>query len=82
MKHWKQLLAILILCLSTNGHAQQKDQPKLIVGIVVDQMCYEYLYRFQEKYGKNGIRLLMDKGTNCRNTNYNYVPTKTEHGHA
>ncbi len=82
MIHWKQLLAILILCLSTNGHAQQKDQPKLIVGIVVDQMCYEYLYRFQEKYGKNGIRLLMDKGTNCRNTNYNYVPTYTGPGHA
>lgn len=71
------------MCLTgTTLNAQEKEQPKLIVGIVVDQMCYEYLYRFQEKYGKKGLRLLMNKGTNCRNTNYNYVPTYTGPGHA
>lgn len=60
----------------------QKEQPKLVVGIVVDQMCYEYLYRFYDKYSSEGIRRIMDNGTNCRTTHYNYVPTYTGPGHA
>lgn len=62
--------------------AQVKESPKLVVGIVVDQMCYDYLYRFEAKYGKNGLLKLRDKGVNCRSTNYNYVPTYTGPGHA
>ena len=62
--------------------AQQPKSPKLIVGIVVDQMCYEYLYRYQAKFGEGGFKLLMNKGTNCRTTNYNYIPTFTGPGHA
>ncbi len=64
------------------ANAQVKNSPKLVVGIVVDQMCYDYLYRFEEKYGKDGLLKLRDGGTNCRNTNYNYVPTYTGPGHA
>jgi len=60
----------------------QSKQPKIIVGIVIDQMCYDYLYRFQDKFSQTGFRKLMDKGTNCRSTNYNYVPTYTGPGHA
>ena len=76
---------ILVLALTISGFgvlAQQSEAPKLVVGIVVDQMCYEYLYRFEERYSKKGLKLLMNKGTNCRNTNYNYVPTYTGPGHA
>lgn len=62
--------------------AQQSDSPKLVVGIVVDQMCYEYLYRFHDRFGDDGFRKMMNNGTNCRNTNYNYVPTYTGPGHA
>jgi len=57
-------------------------QPKLIVGIVVDQMRYDYLYRFQDKFGKGGFKKLMADGFNCKNANYNYVPTYTGPGHA
>lgn len=76
---------ILVLALTISGFgvsAQQSEAPKLVVGIVVDQMCYEYLYRYEERYSKKGLKLLMNKGTNCRNTNYNYVPTYTGPGHA
>jgi predicted AlkP superfamily pyrophosphatase or phosphodiesterase len=75
------LLLVLIFC-GFGVNAQQSEAPKLVVGIVVDQMCYEYLYRYEERYGKKGLRLLMEKGTNCRNTNFNYVPTYTGPGHA
>jgi predicted AlkP superfamily pyrophosphatase or phosphodiesterase len=62
--------------------AQGKAKPKLVVGIVVDQMCYEYLYRYQSKFSKQGFVKLMNSGTHCRNTQYNYVPTFTGPGHA
>lgn len=62
--------------------AQKSKSPKLIVGIVVDQMCYEYLYRYQDRFSKDGFVKLMNKGTHCRNTHYNYVPTFTGPGHA
>lgn len=81
-----QLKALIILgfftFLGTFAKAQQNDSPKLIVGIVIDQMCYEYLYRYQDKFCENGFNLIMKEGTNCRNTLYNYVPTYTGPGHA
>lgn len=58
------------------------SKPKLVVGIVVDQMCYDYLYRFNSKFGENGFKKLMKNGTICENTQYNYVPTFTGPGHA
>jgi len=68
--------------LSFSLQAQMADSPKLVVGIVVDQMCYEYLYRYEPKFCENGFRTFLEKGTNCRNTLYNYVPTYTGPGHA
>ena len=56
--------------------------PKVIVGIVVDQMCYDYLYRFQHHFSTDGFNRFLNRGVNCRNTNYNYVPTYTGPGHA
>lgn len=74
------IIATLVVIAST--FAQQKDSPKVVVGIVVDQMCYEYLYRFYPKYSERGFKRMMLNGTNCRNTNYNYIPTFTGPGHA
>lgn len=78
----KYLIAfLLILGFSICGHSQ-KNKPKVVVGIVVDQMCYEYLYRFQDNYSKKGFKEIMKNGTNCRNVEYNYIPTYTGPGHA
>lgn len=56
-------------------------QPKLVVGVVIDQMRFDYVYRFWDKFGNEGFKRLMNQGYNCRNTNYNYVPTFTGPGH-
>jgi predicted AlkP superfamily pyrophosphatase or phosphodiesterase len=61
---------------------QDPKQPKIVVGVVIDQMCYDYLYRFQHLYTTGGFNRLMSKGANCRNVQYNYVPTYTAPGHA
>ena len=74
------LLVLLFVGLPVFG--QSKKVPKLVVGIVIDQMCYDYLYRFEQKFSNTGFKKLMIKGTNCRNTRYNYVPTFTGPGHA
>jgi len=57
-------------------------KPKLVVGIVVDQMRYDYLTRFYDKYGNKGFKRMMNEGFNCKNNHYNYVPTYTGPGHA
>lgn len=75
------LLIVCLLAVNVQLNAQ-KDAPKLVVGIVVDQMSYDYLYRFYPQFGKDGFKRLMDQGTNFRNVNYNYVPTYTGPGHA
>lgn len=70
-----------ILCISSPVvHAQK--QPKIVLGIVVDQMCYDYLYRYQHHFSDGGFNRFLKKGLNCRNTLYNYVPTFTGPGHA
>ncbi|MCC3155775.1 alkaline phosphatase family protein [Hymenobacter sp. 15J16-1T3B] len=57
-------------------------RPKLVVGIVVDQMRYDYLYRYWNKYGADGFRRLLGEGFSFENCHYNYVPTYTGPGHA
>lgn len=56
-------------------------KPRLVVGIVVDQMRYDYIYRYWDKFDEGGFRRLVNEGFFCRNTNYNYVPTYTGPGH-
>ncbi|RNC83461.1 MAG: alkaline phosphatase family protein [Winogradskyella sp.] len=58
------------------------DNPKLVVGIVVDQMRYDYLTRFYSKFGDGGFKRMMRDGFNCKNNHFNYVPTYTGPGHA
>ncbi len=75
------VVILLFLSFSISSFAQT-TKPKLVVGIVVDQMCYEYLYRYQSKFSDKGFVKLMNNGSHCRNTQYNYVPTYTGPGHA
>jgi predicted AlkP superfamily pyrophosphatase or phosphodiesterase len=60
----------------------ENKQPKLIVGIVIDQMRYDYLAKYYYKFSENGFKKLLTQGFDCKNTNYNYAPTYTGPGHA
>jgi len=61
---------------------KSEDTPKLVVGIVVDQMRFEYLTRFEGHYSDNGFKKLMNDGFFARNTHFSYAPTTTAPGHA
>jgi predicted AlkP superfamily pyrophosphatase or phosphodiesterase len=79
----KIILVYFAFWLNFSAFTQGKqDPPKLVVGIVVDQMCYDYLYRFYPNFSNGGFKRMMTKGSNIRNVTYNYVPTFTGPGHA
>ena len=56
--------------------------PKLVVGVVVDQMRYDYITRFWPRYGEDGFKKLVKDGFHLKNTHFNYVPTYTGPGHS
>ncbi len=58
------------------------DPPKLMVGIVVDQMRLDFIYRYWDNFGDDGFRRLVRDGSFQRDARYNYVPTQTAPGHA
>ena len=76
----KKIIFFLVFVLSVSSQAQQR--PKLVVGIVVDQMKMEYLYRFSDDFSPNGFKRLMNNGYVFQNMHYNYMPTYTAPGHA
>jgi len=58
------------------------QKPKLVIGIVVDQMRYDYIYRFWDNFGNDGFKRLINEGHFFRNAQFGYVPTYTGPGHA
>ncbi len=76
----KKIFIVFTILSSLFSSAQEK--PKLVVGIVVDQMKMEYLYRFSSDFSENGFKRLMKDGYTFHNTHYNYMPTYTAPGHA
>jgi len=93
MKHLAVLISFLMLSchlvaqmeitqIETYAEHMLESKPKLVVGIVVDQMRYDYLTRFYSKYGEGGFKRMMNEGFNCKNNHFNYVPTYTGPGHA
>lgn len=80
------LTLFLIVVFAFKIEAQNKkippDKPKLIVGIVVEQMRYDYIYRFWDKLGEKGFKRLIYEGTSCKNANINYIFTQSSPGTA
>ncbi len=78
----RNYIAGLLLWGGSIAAQTQPAEPKLIVGIVVDQMAYEFLYRYNDLYSAEGFKRLVRDGYSCEQTFYNYIPTYTGPGHA
>lgn len=74
------ILSFLILSFNTLV-AQSLQRPKLVVGIVVDQMRWDYLYRYYDRYSADGFKRMLRQGFSCENTFIPYTPTYTAAGH-
>ena len=77
-------MALLVLIIGFSAPAQQGiPRPKLVVGIVVDQMRWDYLYRYYDRYDANGgFKRMLNQGFSCENTLVPYAPTVTACGHS
>jgi predicted AlkP superfamily pyrophosphatase or phosphodiesterase len=58
------------------------ETPRLAVGIMVDQMRYDFIYRFWHLYGEGGFKRLLNRGFSFDNAQFGYLPTYTGPGHA
>lgn len=85
----KKILPVLVLMLfvvlfapaQTVNSKPQTPKPKLVIGLVIDQMRWDYLYRYNALYSNNGFKRLLKEGFSCENTMIPYTPTYTAAGH-
>ncbi|NGP87660.1 alkaline phosphatase PafA [Fodinibius halophilus] len=88
VKNISLTLLILLIGIQTGWSQDQDakssitDRPKLVVGVVVDQMRYDYLPLYWDKFEDDGFKRLVNKGFSFTNNHFNYVPTYTGPGHA
>lgn len=76
------LLSILMAYAAAGVRAQAVERPRLVVGIVIDQMRWDYLYRYADRYVEGGFRRLLREGFSCEQTFIPYVPSVTAIGHS
>jgi predicted AlkP superfamily pyrophosphatase or phosphodiesterase len=77
----KRLTGFLLLLVVFSAQAQSLNRPKLVVGMVIDQMRWDYLYRYYDRYTNDGFKRLLREGFSCENAFIPYLPTHTAPGH-
>jgi len=77
----KYLFNFCFLLIVFSSATAQVNRPKLVVGLVIDQMRWDYLYRYSDLYGSNGFKRLLGQGFSCENSMVPYTPTVTAAGH-
>ena len=85
------LYSLLIVLMSIHASAQpttgsvvqRPARPRLVVGLVLDQMRWDYLYRYADRFSeKGGFRRMLSEGHSCEQTLIPYAPTVTACGHS
>jgi len=76
------LLVTLVLRLTGQGAYLPPDKPRLVIGIVVEQLKFDQLEKFRDKLGENGIKRLINEGTYFKNASFQYMLTQSAPGHA
>ena len=72
---------VVLTGFADDKRSQFGEQPKLVVGIVVDQMRWEYLSYYYNRFTREGFRRMIDEGYSFDNCLINYIPTITAIGH-
>ena len=75
-------LFLILLAIPATAQKTGSGAPGLVVGVVIDQMRFDHLYRYQDHYGDGGFKRLLREGYNFKNTHFDYIPTVTAAGHA
>ena len=75
-------LILVFVKLHGQGAYLPPDKPKLVIGIVVEELNYNQLEKFHDKLCENGIKKLINEGTYFKNASYEYLLTQSAPGHA
>jgi hypothetical protein len=75
-------LVLAIFTLQAYGQKIPSQKPKLVVGITISGMRYDYLSVYWDKFGEKGFRRMASTGGNCKNARYNYMITEPSVGYA
>ncbi len=73
---------LLINILTLNAQSITDKKPKIVVQIVVEQMRYDFISRYWNKFGEHGFKKMINEGTFCHNVKYNYLITASASGYA
>jgi len=77
---------ILSICLQFSKTVQSQQHyekpPRLVVGIVIEEMRYEMLLRYWDSFGENGFKRIIDQGALCTQAYHNYLITQNGPGQA
>lgn len=68
--------------LSGQGAYLPPEKPRLVIGIVVEQLRYDHIERFRDRFGENGIKRLINEGSYFKNASFEYMLTQSAPGHA
>lgn len=91
MKNFTVLLrgsAVLVLLISFfNGVSGQgaylpPEKPRLVIGIIVEQLRYDHIERFRDRFCDDGIKRLINEGSYFKNASFEYMLTQSAPGHA
>ena len=78
------IITSFILTFCINSFSQNptvpSEKPKLIIGIVVSEMRYDYLTRYWDKFGDGGFKRLINGGTYCKNAHHDYLISESGEG--
>ncbi len=78
-------IGVVILITTSSILRAQKippQKPKLIVGITVSGMRYDYLSVYWDKFGDQGFKKMASTGSNFKNARFEYLITDPSSGYA
>jgi predicted AlkP superfamily pyrophosphatase or phosphodiesterase len=70
------------LVLSGQGPYLPPEKPRLVIGIIVEQLRFDQIEKFRTRFSENGIRMLLNEGTYFQNASFQYMLTQSAPGHA
>ncbi len=81
-RHLFLLIFVVTLIYSCEKRKIKEQKPTLVVGIVVDQMRFDYLTKYVDRYSEHGFKKLLNQGFSLTNAHFNHLGTYTAVGHA
>ncbi len=81
------LTGFLFSLFSFYGYAQKAKKtlsspPGLVVGLIIDQLRPDQIYKYWDKYSENGFKKLLTNGAEVKQASYNYYNTSISTGNA